>query len=227
MDELLSQNRGRIDPAVAAAILRDRKGFGGVTLGPGNQSAINAFISTHSVIFDLTARRAWVAAAPHSLGSYVVFDLDRLARAASDDARRQALEREEIPADPFLASGAYARYRQARKVNERARRDIEAGRDGRAAEEASRALALAPDFVEALACRGEAELQMRNFPKAAADFEAALALHPGPPDFAAEIRSFRRLAVAHRRPGKLLRFPLVFEDLFDEKGAPGAGAPGD
>jgi isopenicillin-N N-acyltransferase-like protein len=226
MAELVARRFGRIDPAEAAAILRDRRGVGGAELGPGNRSAINAFLSTHSVIFDLTARRAWVAAAPHSLGPYVAFDLDLLARAAPRDPRFAALGRAEISADPFLTSGAYARYRRARKENERARREIEAGRDRQAREAASVALSLAPAFAEAIACRGEAELRLGDFAAAVSDFDAALALHPGPPDFESEIRQLRRRAAGRQRASRLLKFPLFFEDLFDEPAPAPAGPAG-
>ena len=54
---------------------------GSVLLGPGNRNAIDALIACHSAVFDLTARNAYVAAAPHTLGRYVCFDLDLLASA--------------------------------------------------------------------------------------------------------------------------------------------------
>jgi len=218
--ELVARASGRIDARRAVAILRDRKGAGETDLGPGNRSAIDAFIATHSVVFDLTLGRAWVAAAPHTLGRYVAFDLDLLATAPPEDHRFAQLERLDLPPDPDLASGAYARYRRAREANLRARRALGARDLGAARDLATRALGLAPDFAEALACRGEAELRGHEDAAAAADFDAALALHPGPPAFTSQIRKFRDLALRGRSPRKPLEFPLFFEDLFDERDSP-------
>jgi hypothetical protein len=226
MAELVARASGRIDPARAVEILRDRRGVGDADLGPGNRSAIDCFIATHSVVFDLTRGRAWVAAAPHTLGGYAVFDLDLLAEAPPGDPRFAALERDDLPADPELASGAYARYRRARSVNGRAREAIRAGDLAAARALASDALDLAPNFVEALACRGEAELRAKDETAAVNDFDAALALHPGPPDFESQIRGFRNIALRRKSTRRLLKFPLFFEDLFARSEEPGAPAPG-
>lgn len=211
MDELLARPRSLLDPASAVAILRDRRGKGATPLGPGNRNAIDALIASHSVVFDLTARRAYVAASPHTLGRYVCFDLDLLASADPGDPRYAALAAAAIPADPYLESGAYARYLRARHANRRAREESRAKKFAAARDDAGRALAFAPDFVEALACRGEANLRTGDFPAAVSDFDAALRLEPGPPEFAAEIRRFRAAAAAGKIPKKPLTFPLSLE----------------
>ena len=69
----------------------------------------------------------------------------------------------------------------------------------------------APDFVEALACRGQCAARLSRFTEAVADFDAALALSPGPPDFRAEIQRARADAAA-RRAGQPIRFPRNLED---------------
>jgi hypothetical protein len=219
LDELLARARSRLDVASAVAILRDREGGGSVPLGPGNRNAIDALIACHSVVFDLTARRAYVAAAPHALGRYVCFDLDLLSSAAPDDPRFAALAAAAVPADRYLEGGGYARYLDARRANKTAREEIRAGKLSAARQDATRALDAAPDFAEALACRGEAKLRSRDFAGAASDFDAALGLDPGPPDFSAEIRRFRVAAAAHTIPRRLLAFPLSLEDAIDDNRA--------
>jgi hypothetical protein len=213
LDELLAPGRPPLDAASAVAILRDRRGKGSEPLGPGNRNAIDALIACHSVVFDLTARRAYVAAAPHTLGRYVCFDLDLLASAGPGDPRYAALESAGIPADPYLESGGYARYLQARRANHRARREIRAENFAAAAAEASRALDAAPDFAEALACRGEANLRSGSFVAARSDLDAALRLDPGPPGFASGIRRLRDDAAAGRIPRKRLTYPFSLEDI--------------
>ena len=212
LDELLTSRAGRLDAGAAAEILRDRKGLGDAPLGIGNRNAIDALIACHSVVFDLTARRAYVAAFPHTLGPYAVFDLALLAAASPDDSRFAELETLSIPADPLLTSGEYGRYRQARELNRRARSELRRGRPADSERDANAALSLAPDFLEALVCRGEARSRQG---KRSTDFEVALSLSPGPPDFAAEIQRARDL-----RSGPLVAFPLSLEDLLEENQRP-------
>ena len=215
LDELLAGEGTSLTAERAARILRDRRGVGGKELGPGNRNAIDAMIACHSVIFDLTARRAYVAAAPHTLGRYVVFDLDLLSSAPPDDPRFAALEREGIAEDPFLSSGGYARYRRARRLLLEGRRAMK--RDAAAAlRNASGALDLSPGFVEALAVRAEAEMRLRMFAEAEADLDAALREDPGPPDFAAELSRWRAASASRRVPAAALAFPLSLEDLLED-----------
>jgi isopenicillin-N N-acyltransferase-like protein len=220
LEELLSGYasgaKGGLTPASAAGILRDRSGTGGKELGPGNRNAIDALIACHSVVFDLTARRAYVAAFPHTLGRYAAFDLDLLSKAEPGDPRFADLSRESLREDPFLSSGAYARYREARRRLREARARMARKDPARALSKATEALALAPDFVEAYARRAAAEAALGRFEEAAADFEQALARDPGPPDFAAQILRSRRLAAERTRSPEGLAFPLSLEDLIEE-----------
>ncbi|HET7453698.1 MAG TPA: hypothetical protein VFL12_13205, partial [Thermoanaerobaculia bacterium] len=78
--------------------------------------------------------------------------------------------------------------------------------------DADAALRAAPGFVEALACRGEARLRLGDFAAAAADFDAAAALSPGPPDFADAIARFRAAAAARSVPRRPLEFPVSLAD---------------
>jgi hypothetical protein len=73
--ELLSTDQP-VDPAIAAAILRDYKGLQGKDIGLGNEKAINQFIAHHSIIFQPEKRRLWVAGPPYQLGEYWALDLD-------------------------------------------------------------------------------------------------------------------------------------------------------
>ena len=216
IEELVSRARGTLDAAAAVAILRDRRGIGDAPLGPGNRNAIDALIACHSVVFDLTARRAWVAAAPHALGRFVCFDLSLLSTADPDDPRFAGLAARAIPADPFLDAG-YGAYLEARRGNLRARRALLGGDPAAAEREADAAIRRAPRFVEALACRGEARLRLGDFPGAFEDFDAAARLRPGPPDFGAEIARFRDAASARRVPARPLAFPVSLADTIESR----------
>ena len=72
----------------------------------------DALIATHGVIMDSTARAIWVSEWPHLLGRFVRFDLARLLADGFDpDRDTTAIDGPAlvaVPADPLLASGAYA-----------------------------------------------------------------------------------------------------------------------
>lgn len=63
----------------------------------GDRRAIDAFIATHGVVADLTARTLWVSEGPHLSGKFVKVTLD--------DEVPETIE--ELPADPALADGRY------------------------------------------------------------------------------------------------------------------------
>jgi hypothetical protein len=76
--EELIEAAGSIDPAGAAAILRDRLGVGGEDIGPDNPQSINQTFAHHSVIFKPGELLLWVCAAPGSRGEYVCYDLKKI-----------------------------------------------------------------------------------------------------------------------------------------------------
>jgi len=194
LDVVLAERNGALDVPGAVAILRDRRGADGTDLGPGNRNAIDASIATHSVVFDLTHLRAWVAAAPHTLGPYVPVDLPAvlLARDAPPPPAAEC-----VPADPWLVSGGFDRYRRARAALAEARR-LEKGRGAGwlegAAAAARRAHELSPAFAEGLAKLGELELRLGNRATALGLFDEALAHDPGPAPLRAAAERWREAA---------------------------------
>ncbi len=88
-----------------------------------------------------------------------------------------------LPADPWLGSGGFGRYREARAALAEVRaleREARAGWLEAAFAAAARAHALAPDFPEATAKLGEMELRRGNRARAQALLDEALARDPGP-----------------------------------------------
>lgn len=191
--------RGSLDVVASVAILRDRRSVSGVDLGPGNRYAIDALIATHSVVFDLSARRAWVATAPHTLGSYVPIDLPEVAL-HGDPAKLSSLS--PLPADAFLLSGGFEGYRAARRALARVRR-IEKDKSGDWLREARREMegahALAPGFVEVTARLGEFLARTGEPARALAALDEALAHDPAPEAFALGVARLRK-AVATGSP---------------------------
>jgi len=103
--ELLAALRSPATAADAAGLLRDRRGVGGAQLELGDRRAIDALIATHGVVFDTTRRVLWVSEAPHLLGRFVGFDLEK----ELADAPPATVARESIEADPLLGSDEWKR----------------------------------------------------------------------------------------------------------------------
>lgn len=101
---------GALDPATAAAILRDRHGLDGAPVGLGNPMAINQLIAHHAVIMQPGERRLWVSAWPYQIGAFACYDLrDVFARCATGDSLTIVRDTARtIGPDPFLATPAFA-----------------------------------------------------------------------------------------------------------------------
>jgi len=116
--------RTRIDELLAAVppksatvssaleLLRDH-GCSGETCPLGDRRAIDAFIATHGVVADLTARALWVSEGPRLSGSFVKVDPGLLVRRGDGETPDvPALESLELlPPDPALLDGRYAEGR--------------------------------------------------------------------------------------------------------------------
>jgi hypothetical protein len=92
--------------------LRDH-GCAGESCPPGDRRAIDAFIATHGIIADLSARILWVSEGPRLSGRFVKIDPALLVR-RSDGAEPDAPaidDLETLPADPALEDGRYAEGR--------------------------------------------------------------------------------------------------------------------
>jgi hypothetical protein len=112
--ELLAENP-KINPGIAASILRDYRGLEGKDIGLGNEKAVNQFIAHHSVIFQPVQRRIWIAGPPYQLGEYWSGDLASLWNSA-EPLRNSA----KLKADSILLNKTYQdllKYRTfARKI---------------------------------------------------------------------------------------------------------------
>lgn len=98
------------DVTRAVAMLRDHGCAGGESCALGDRRSLDAFIATHGVVFDLTARAAWVSEGPHLSGRFVKIDLATLV--STREGRVPTVELESIPADEVLADDRYAKGRE-------------------------------------------------------------------------------------------------------------------
>ncbi|MDD6252534.1 MAG: C45 family autoproteolytic acyltransferase/hydrolase [Candidatus Cryptobacteroides sp.] len=113
VEELLD-SAGRLNPESAAAVLRDKKGLGGKSLGYCNELAVNQLLAMHSVIFKPSERQLWVSAGPWQCGEYVCFDLDDYIQAGIPVLSSE----NSIPADEFLMTEDYVKVMEFRKLSQ-------------------------------------------------------------------------------------------------------------
>lgn len=186
MRELVDRTRGRVDPATAVAMLRDRVGVGDTVVPLGNRNALDAIVTTHSVVADLTDRVLWVSEGPHTLGRYARIDLRARLR---DGERAAAAEVDgDIPADPALTDGTWARFELGTRIRKEAAVARSAKRWEAAADLYRRATDLRPDDHQAW--RGLAEAVTNTGDKATARtaWQRVLALAPEGPAAEREAR---------------------------------------
>ena len=153
---------GILTPPRVAAILRDRRGPGGVGLALGNRGAINALIATHAVVADVTGGILWVSRGPHQLGVFDAYAIEGFGTTVAPA----------IPADPLL-EGAYTDVIEARAKVEAARANPAANTDA-----LRDALQLNPRDAEALLLLGQGLAAQGKPAEARRALEAAQAAHP-------------------------------------------------
>jgi isopenicillin-N N-acyltransferase like protein len=112
IDELLAAvPAGGGSVGLALGLLRDH-GCSGAACQPGDRRAIDAFIATHGVVADLTARALWVSEGPRLSGRFVKLDPAVLVR--RPDGMPPALPDEALetlPEDAALHDGRYVEGR--------------------------------------------------------------------------------------------------------------------
>jgi hypothetical protein len=109
-EQLLAQLPRRADASQLVSLLRHRQGINGTPLPLGDRRAIGALIAAHGVIFDCTAHKVWVSAAPHLLGQFIELDLDALLAPGANPVMTSQ-QRHTLPQDDLLSSGEYLRWK--------------------------------------------------------------------------------------------------------------------
>ncbi|BFM43020.1 acyl-CoA--6-aminopenicillanic acid acyl-transferase [Flavobacterium sp. CFS9] len=114
MKELFAENP-KIDPKIAADILRNKEGLNNISLGYGNEKALNQLMAHHGVIFKPATKQVWVSTNPYQLGEFVCYNLDSIFKERKTDhiVSLQQVNLD-IPKDPFLETIAYKNYQKFR-----------------------------------------------------------------------------------------------------------------
>lgn len=115
MTELFDSNP-KINPTIAAEILRDTKGLNDKEIGYGNEKALNQLLAHHGIIFKPKELLVWVSANPYQLGEFVCYDLNQIFNETRDKNSFESFERSDlsIAKDPFLETEEYKKYEQFR-----------------------------------------------------------------------------------------------------------------
>jgi isopenicillin-N N-acyltransferase-like protein len=116
----LIQQHPVMDVTTAATILRDRTGLNGKDIGKGNEKALNQLIAHHSIIFKPARLQVWISTNPFQLGPYVCYDLNRVFQLAPQLSTKTELYEKQltIPADPFLCSQEYEKFKAYKQMRE-------------------------------------------------------------------------------------------------------------
>ncbi|HMK07269.1 MAG TPA: C45 family peptidase, partial [Flavobacterium sp.] len=113
--ELFDENP-KINPQIAANILRDREGLKNLPLGYGNEKALNQLLAHHGVIFKPEQRLVWVSGNPYQLGEFVCYDLNKIFKNRIPGNPIVSMQQENlnIAKDPFIETEAYKNYEKFR-----------------------------------------------------------------------------------------------------------------
>lgn len=169
MSELIQTNRGSLNPARAAALLRDRLLPGGKFAGNGHRATLNALIATHATVMDLTEGIFWAASPPNQLGKFVAFDVNDFDR---------ELPTLTVADDAMLASGEFEKAKLAHKALNEGQQSLKKGEAQAALTAAEKAETNNPGFYQNATLRGRALLALNRPTEAVPAFEAALAAAP-------------------------------------------------
>jgi hypothetical protein len=115
MTQLFEENP-KINPQIAANILRNKEGLNNLPLGYGNEKALNQLIAHHGIIFKPKERLVWVSSNPYQMGEFVCYNLNKIFenRGINDSIVSLQEENLNIPKDAFLETVEYTNYEKFR-----------------------------------------------------------------------------------------------------------------
>ncbi|WP_067145307.1 C45 family peptidase [Pseudotamlana agarivorans] len=111
MEELLNAE-DKITPQKAVAILRNKEGLNGKSIGYGNEKALNQLLAHHGVVFKPKERLVWVSSNPYQLGEFVAYNLNDVFN--HPEKQGYAIPSLNIEKDPFQYTEAYKNYERFR-----------------------------------------------------------------------------------------------------------------
>jgi predicted choloylglycine hydrolase len=170
----LIREHSSLDPNSAAEILRDKQGLKGVSIGYGNEKALNQMLAHHSVIFEPEKLIIWVSTSPNVMGNYLAYDLNRIFSGADKKQNTPVNEADlTIPADPFIDSREYTCFLRFRALSDSIKSAIENDHEIPQKKLDSFVL-LNPDYFETYLILGDYYFSRENYTEAGKYYKLAL-----------------------------------------------------
>lgn len=172
MKELL--NITKMNPVKAAGVMRNKEGLGELSLGYGNQKAINQLLTHHSVVFKPEQKLVWVSSNPYQLGEYVAYDLNEVFNTPHKGTlTSMGIDSLTIPKDPFVDTQEFKNYEKYRIQDRTIDKAIER-KEHLSADFIKHYQSLNPDYWEVYYKPGVYLYNRGYYTAARAEFEKAL-----------------------------------------------------
>jgi len=164
----------KINPEIAAEILRDRNGLNGLSIGYGNEKALNQLLAHHGIIFKPEQKLVWVSSNPYQMGEFVCYDLNKVFAARQSDSVVSLAETpRNIPKDVFLETEAYKNYELFR-IEDRKMDTFLKNKTGMTVDFAKNYQSLNPDYWIVYYKAGLYFYNKKDYSNAKINFEKAL-----------------------------------------------------
>jgi tetratricopeptide (TPR) repeat protein len=123
MTELIAEEN-KLDSKQAVAILRNKEGLNGKSIGFGNEKALNQLLAHHGIVFKPEELLVWVSTNPYQLGEFVAYDLNEVFKDRADNPTSKTISEQEltIVEDSFVRTEEFENYEIYRKLE----RELEA-----------------------------------------------------------------------------------------------------
>ena len=174
MQELI-ENKDKLDPEKAVAILRNTNGLHGEKIGYGNEKAINQLLAHHGIVFKPEEHKVWVSANPYQLGAFMAYDLDSVFNKFEMGNVTNSVSdiKETIPESDFVNSEAFEDYEEFRVLSHQIERSIIA-EETISEEKLLRLQKLNPYYWKAYALAGEYYYDQQDYKNAIISYKQAL-----------------------------------------------------
>ncbi|PVW17287.1 C45 family peptidase [Marixanthomonas spongiae] len=166
MEELLDEEP-KINPTEAVAILRNKKGLDDISLGYGNEKALNQLLAHHGIVFQPEDLMVWVSSNPYQLGEFVAYNLRDIFENKGNDIPFENISEKQltIPEDPFVHTQAFKDY-EAYRILERKVESVLEEKTVIDAVQLSKLQTLNPDYWKAHFLAGNYYYEHKQYEKA-------------------------------------------------------------
>lgn len=172
MAELLIEEE-KINPEKAVSILRNKKGINNLSIGFGNEKALNQLLAHHGVVFHPKSKTVWVSSNPYQLGEFVSYQLDSVF--ANRETTQTSLSNPDllIEKDDFLYTTSYNNYEKYRRELLFLQNIISRG-ENPTKDQFDNLISLNPDYWEGYNLAGTAYYEKENYKESEIYYSEAL-----------------------------------------------------